>query len=149
MVFRWTVWGPNTRLFELASYSVGTFRNIFGSAARYVVCTDQPAAVTRLLDRNVDVIPMRESVFDIPAKAPWRKWAPLVRIAPGDTEIYVDSDVFLIGEPDELREFASGHPGNRVLAMPESSPDRRMYGVFHERLPLNAPGMNSGLVGQQ
>jgi hypothetical protein len=147
VVFRWAAWGELSRSPHLLRHSVGTFHRWFGSGARYVVCTDEPLSIRRAFGGLVDVVSMGESPFDVPARTPWKKWNPAVRLFPGETEVQVDSDVFVVGDPHELRVFVNG-PGDGFLVMRESRPEA-MYGVFQEWVAADLPPINIGLVGQQ
>ncbi len=153
MTFRWTVWGDETKYGELLLHSVGTFRRWFGADARYVVCSDKPQAIDRLLRHSVETIatapgPSDDGLFDPTLGIAWSKWRPAVRIAPDDTEVYLDCDVFAVGDPSELREFSSGIGGS-FLALPQPNPEPKLYGVFYDRLPKSMPALNAGLLVQQ
>lgn len=152
MLFRWSIWGEKRNGLEMLRHSVGTFRACFGTSARYVVYTDEPKDVgathcgiaeVRGYDEHPD------PYFNIASKATWRKWSPGVRLTETETEVYVDSDVFVVGEPEELRRFCAGAPGDRFLAMQESQGARWCFGRLEPRVPPDAPFINAGLIGQQ
>ncbi len=152
MIFRWSLWGEKRDKYEMLRHSVGTFSTCFGSLARYVVYTDEPQSVAAALGgtaetRGYDEHPTPR--FNIDSKATWRKWSPAVRITEDQTEVYVDCDVFIVGEPDELRTFCTGVPGNRFLAMQECVGARWCFGRLEPRVPANSPYINAGLIGQQ
>jgi len=147
IVFRWSVWGAAADLLELLLHSVGTFHRWFGSSAHYVVCTDQRSKVIDLFNGLVEVVSVRGSPFDVAARAPWRKWGPAVRLFPGRTEIYVDSDIFVIGDPYELRQFAN-EPGDAFMAMQEAR-KQPLYGLFKDLVAPDLPAINAGLFAQQ
>ncbi len=150
MVFRWSIWGEEVILgCEVLAASLGSFRRSFGADARYVVCTDNPEAVAAWLRGAAEVVPMHGPLHEIRAHTVWQKWAPAVRLLPDDVEIYVDIDVFVVGEPWELRDFCEGRSPCDFLAMSESLPDPALYGAFKERVPAGMPQINAGLVGQR
>lgn len=152
MLFRWSLWGEKHDKYEMLRHSVGTFRTCFGSSARYVVYTDEPQDVAAALYGVAETLGYDEHptpLFNINSKATWRKWCPAVRITEADTEMYVDCDVFIVGEPDELHSFCTGMPGDRFLAMQESAGARWCFGRLEARVPADAPFINAGLIGQQ
>jgi hypothetical protein len=148
MVFRWTVWGDTGKFGELLRHSVGTFRRWFGKDVRYIVCSDDPTSVEQLFHGEVEVMATRSGPFDIATGIAWQKWCPAVRLAPGESEIYLDCDVFAVGDPHELRNFCSGN-GDHFLAFEQPHPLPSLYGLFHARIPAAMTAPNAGLVGQQ
>lgn len=152
MLFRWSVWDGKHDSYEMLRHSVGTFRACFGNSAQYVVYTDEPWHVAATLGYTAEVRGYDEypnSLFDFDSKSTWRKWSPAVRVTQDETEVYVDSDVFVVGEPDELRRFCAGEPGDRFLAMQESAGARWCFGRLEPQVPADAPFINAGLIGQQ
>src|SRR5215218_7083750 len=152
MIFRWSIWGDKRDSYKMLRQSVGTFRACFGTLARYVVYTDEPGEVSMAVSgiaeaRGYDEHP--NPLFNFDSKATWRKWSPAVRLTEAETEIYVDSDVFIVGEPDELRRFCDGAPGDRFLTMQESDGARWCFGRLEPRVPADTPFINAGLIGQQ
>lgn len=130
-------------------FSVGTFRRVFGKEARYLVATDAPGEVRSLLGDGVELVPydsQSDSIFNTD-DATWRKWCPRPRCAPGFTELYVDSDVFLVGDPTELRRFDSELSGC-YLAMQEAPGTPYFIGRFGPRLFGGLPPLNAGFLGQ-
>lgn len=133
-------------------HSVGTFRACFGTSARFVIYTDEPGAVTAALAGAAEVRGYDEHPhpnFNVDTKATWRKWCPAVRLTLSETEVYVDSDVFIVGEPWELRRFCAVGQGDRFLAMQESEGARWCFGRLEPRVPADSPFVNAGLIGQQ
>lgn len=150
MVFRWSIWGNELILAsEVLFHSVGTFRRYFGRSARYVVSTDNPDAIDALFKGSVEIVEMSGSLANLRSHTVWQKWAPAVRLYPKETEVYVDIDVFIVGDPFELKRFCEGRSRHRFIAMEESEPDPRLYGLFHARIPPGCVQINAGLVGQQ
>src|SRR5581483_4207526 len=153
VVFRWSAWGQKHRIIEQLQQSIMTFRHCFGSLGRYVLCTDEPNDLAPVFHGIAEVLDMRSGsspqYYDVVTRATWRKWCPFPRIAPGHTEIMVDSDVFIVGDPHELRQFCEGQPGDRVLALEEYPSASRWSGVFQLILDENSPAINAGIFGQQ
>lgn len=152
MLFRWSLWGEKRGKCEMLQQSIGTFRACFGSFARYVVYTDEPQSVSAFLNGAAEIHGYDEHpapLFNFNSNATWRKWSPAVRLTESETEVYVDSDVFIVGEPDEIRRFCIGLPGNRFLALQESIGARWCLGRLEPRVPTDAPFINAGLIGQQ
>ncbi len=118
----------------MLSHSVGTFKHFFGSEAEYVVCTDEPELVSQQMATAATVVD-----FNVPgaefqdSRATWMKWTPRVRYDPTATEFYVDSDIFLLSEPTELREFIAGD-GNDYLVSQEQFNETWPYGAFGLRI---------------
>jgi hypothetical protein len=131
-------------------YSIGTFRRAFRDEARYVVGTDEPPEIRALLGEGIEVIAhdaFGPSPFDIDSKPTWRKWCPAPRIAPTHTEFYVDADIFLVGDPLELRTFHESGAG--LLVMQEPPGARYWIGRFGPRILQGMPPVNTGLLGQR
>src|SRR4051812_701168 len=145
---RWAIWQPDEAGLHMLSHSIGTFRHFFGPGACYLVCTDRPAQVRAALPAWCEIVPFGEGdLFDDPA-ATWRKWAPHPRLVPQDTEIRVDSDVFLLGEPDELLAFSAGDAGSDVAITQEWFTAAWPYGNFAAWLSEIRP-LQAGLVAQR
>jgi len=109
VVFRWPLREPAHAFISMVSRSVGTFKHFFGSEAEYLICTDEPGLVSRELATAVTVVDAKAPGAEFhDSRETWMKWTPRVRYAPAATEFYVDSDIFLLSEPMELREFIAG-----------------------------------------
>ena len=135
----------------MLSHSIGCVRRFFGERARYVVHTDCRELLAAYLQSFVDV---RSYGISAPvpfgdARSTWRKWAPTARLDADTTEIYLDSDVFLLAEPDELRVFCSCSSSHRLLFAQEEFRARWPYGVFGARLRPDFVAINAGIVGQR
>jgi hypothetical protein len=151
-VFRWTVWGNKRHLAETLPCSVGTFRRAFGDSARYVVCTDEPELTKALLPGSTEIVPIDMSApssFHIQSKAKWQKWSPKPRLFPGSTEFFVDSDVFLVGDPEELRRFIVNDTGAAYIVLREAHGSGHWIGQFVPRILSGIPPINIGLFGQR
>jgi hypothetical protein len=81
-------------------------------------------------------------------RATWLKWAPRFRHDITSTEIRVDSDIFLVGDPTELRSFIEGDGPDVVVTMEEFT-QLWPYGNFGPRLPASFTPINAGLLGQR
>lgn len=136
----------------MLEYSIASFGKTFGPAARYVVFTDDAGFVRRHIPRRVEVLDfaaLGRPEFDRDAPAPWRKWCPTPRLDPGHPELFVDSDIFLLSEPHELKRLMAASPDvARYVVMQESKPARWTLGSFHSRVPMDAAPINAGLLGQ-
>lgn len=151
-LFRWSIWGNKKYLIEPLSYSVGTFRRAFGDEARYVVCTDEPGEMKARLGEAIEIVSFGRfdvGPFNVDARTTWRKWCPTPRIDPSCTEFYVDSDVFLVGDPIELRRFSSEARVPSYLAFREVPGCPHKIGRFAPRVWQGIPPINAGLLGQR
>jgi hypothetical protein len=152
IIFRWSIWGDKRPVLELLSYSINTFKHAFRNTARYVVCTDEPAALALAIDTGVDVLPydsVPRPLFSIDSRATWKKWCPTPRLDSTSIEFYVDSDVFLVGEPVELRRFISAPSGPPYLALREAPGSPHKVGRFSSRILEGIPPINTGFLGQR
>jgi hypothetical protein len=153
LIFRWALWNAGPDSIRMLRHSIGTFRHFFGTDARYIVHTD---AVSELAAGPFEVAPIitadpryyEQRAIDGRVHVPWLKWAPRMRLNPAATEIYVDSDVFLLAEPTELRGFVRGN-GTDFLVTQEEKTDRLYYGNFAARLDEPITPINTGLLGQR
>jgi hypothetical protein len=120
--------------------------------ARYIVHTDEPSEIRLLLGDSIEVRGYTESgpvLFDDSAKATWKKWCPTPRLDPSCTEFYVDSDVFLVDDPSELRRFGAGDSRQSFLAFQEAPGSRHKVGLFSPRILGGIPPVNTGFLGQR
>lgn len=149
---RWSIWGPKRHLCDLLRRSIGGFHRAFDSRAHYVVSTDEPSELATVLPQYVKLIPFDDSMpspFNVRSCATWKKWCPRPKLTLESTELLVDADVFLVGEPDELCHFCLRETKYAVLAMQEETPLRALFGRLNPRVPANAPPINAGIVGQR
>jgi hypothetical protein len=154
MLIRWSIWKVTPASCEMLRYSIASFRRAFGTQAKYVVWTDAPDSLSSLIGSDAELrgynsFPRRH--FDVVSTAPWRKWCPTPRLTPGEPELLVDSDVFLLAKPEELIEFL--HPRSPsdagYLTLQEALPERWTLGHLAPRVPADAPPVNAGLVAQR
>jgi hypothetical protein len=149
VLFRWALWNPSPQAVEMLAASVGTFISFFGDSARYVVFTDDVAELRKYKGIKADILDAsRSSSAFWDARSTWRKWSPSFRFDLDYTEIYVDSDVFLLRDPVELREFIDGSRFDYVVADEEFA-DSRPYGNFSTRISKGFVPINAGLLGQR
>lgn len=151
-ILRWSLWGPRARnMIPMLRDSILSFRRYFGRTAEYVVFTDRPDIFHPDVSPLATIIPY-DSVpscsYNCEGVAPWKKWAPTARWAPGKAEILVDADVFCVGYPAELIEFCETS-GDAVCTLQETSPEWWCYGVFRNHLASTISRVNAGLVAQQ
>src|SRR3989338_7685656 len=107
MIFRWTLWGENKNL-DMLKYSIDSFVACFGKSHRYILYTDNVKEIDISFIGDLEIYNFNESennIFNIESKATWKKWYPKPRIDIKQTEVYVDSDVFMVEYPKELDEF--------------------------------------------
>jgi MvdD-like protein with pre-ATP grasp domain len=154
VTFRWALWSPTVDATMMLSHSIGTFQRYFGPRCSYVVCTDAPDDLEASLAVPAELIDTRSEDAEFQEQKPenrcWKKWSPRFRLDPSHTEIYVDSDVFLVGEPADLHRFIDGTGGDFVVMM--EAPQWRaawLYGHFARRLPDDFAGINGGVFGQR
>ncbi len=149
-IFRWSVWKCDCDAIQQLNQSIGTFAYYFGTACRYVVFTDTPSYVRERLLVSAEV-------YGFEAFGPtayltgdnWQKWAPSARIDVRSVEFKVDRDMFLVGDPVELREFSSSANGKHQFAVTlENCNDTCYFGAFRSKLPQGFAPINAGLVGQ-
>jgi hypothetical protein len=150
-VFRWSVWGEKDNIVRMLPVSIATFQRAFGLDARYIVCTDEPPEIRPLLDSTVELIPLSgaNTPLNIQCAAPWRKWSPIPKLVPDLTEFFIDADVFLVGDPIELRDFIAGTTSHLFLVMREAPGAPHYVGRFRSRVFRAMPPVNTGLVGQR
>lgn len=149
-VFRWSVWGDKRERAEILKLSVGSFRRAFRDA-RFVICTDEPVEIKAMLGTDIEVIPHEPSSlsFNIPSTATWKKWCPVPRVAPNETEFYVDADVILVGDPLEVRRFCMERQARSFLVMQEAMGSPYYVGRFGSRILRGMPPVNTGFLGQR
>jgi hypothetical protein len=150
ITFRWSVWGHDPDIETMLSHSVATFRRFFGQHALYLVFSAEPDRVRRTLRTLAEVIDLRlqaRGTFDSPA-CTWRKWQPSCRLNTDRVEFYVDSDMFLLADPDEIWRFCTGEDRSDYICTVEPFA-RGYFGHFSDRIDESLPRINAGLVGQQ
>ncbi len=148
-LIRWAAWNADDATLFMLRHSIGTFRHWFGPTARYVVCCDDAALVAGALGNVCETVGFSVSDPFGDAGATWRKWAPAARLAPGECELRVDADVFVLDEPTELLEFCAGAAGDvQVMATEEAFLAQWPFGNFARWIPTLRP-VQAGLVAQR
>lgn len=147
VIFRWTIWKATPFSIFMLCHSVGTFRRFFGPAPRYIVFADDPTVLdaSRLCSFELARLKDIDSTF-ADTRGNWRKWAP-PRLDTHAVELRIDSDIFLLAEPADIRSFCEGRSGRKWLVTQEES-SAPWYGNFAQRLPAGFVPINAGLVGQ-
>lgn len=152
MLIRWSIWGPSVSAdLELLGVSVASFRKHFGNDARYLVSTDSPGAVAARVGRGVEVCAysaFANPLFHVFDETPWAKWCPSARLEPGETEMLVDSDVFLLARPTEIFAALAAPRRYDYCALREYLGARSQRGRFAARVPAFMPFINAGFFVQ-
>lgn len=152
MLFRWSLWGKDVACSkEMIADSVRSFRSIIGPHADYVVYTDAPRDVEHYLRSIADVFTYSshtEPSFECFTGPTWAKWCPSPRLSPGDLEVLVDTDVFLLSEPVEIFSLLEPFCNIRYLVLEEFEGEPWQRGCFAETIPTNVPFINAGLFAQ-
>jgi hypothetical protein len=152
MLIRWSIWGPSVRDdLEMLRDSIRSFRKHVGGDASYLVNTDAPDIVRPFLGCMAEVRSYAEYPgfkFGYFGKATWAKWCPAARLAPGDIEIHVDADVFLLKPPGEVTGLIHQVPGDTFLTLSETIGDHWQRGMFASRVDREMPFINAGFFVQ-
>jgi Fe-S cluster biosynthesis and repair protein YggX len=152
MIFRWSIWGANKeKSIELLKYSIRSFKYFFGNSHEYYVYTDD---VTNLNKEISGIAFVRnfnengESIFNINSKATWMKWCPGSRINIKETEIYIDSDVFLLRYPKEIDDFINNKK-LKFCIMDEFNGQSWQHGAMARKAIDKTPFVNAGFFIQK
>lgn len=147
MLFRWSVWGDIDSHKEMLGYSIRSFKHYFGENHEYVVATDQP---NKLADVDgITILPFDyDDMFCLDSKPTWKKWSPTARIDITQDEIYLDADVFLVGDPIELNSFLKNDHVNFGI-MDEYSPQPWQHGAMRKFALPDTPFVNAGIFVQK
>lgn len=152
MTFRWALWGIHeVKSIELLRYSIESFKHHFGSAHEYIVCTDNIASLEKKVGDIAIIIDFSgngESIYNIETKATWRKWCPRVKIDNKNTEIYIDSDVFLLKYPKEFDEIINNSK-IKFAIMDEYFGQPWQHGAMQRKATKDTPFINAGLFIQK
>lgn len=153
MIFRWSIWGDAlSENIEMLSYSIRTFQKQFGKNHQYIVYSDDAHFVSkRLTIFGVDIRPFppeRHSPFCVLSKATWLKWCPSSRLDIHQDEFYVDADVFLVKNPEEIHAFLS-NPKMKFAILDEFCGQSWQHGAMSRRATSNTPFVNAGLFVQK
>lgn len=152
MIFRWSIWGEHkSKNVELLKYSILSFKKQFGDNHDYIVYTEnvenlekELEHIARVLDFNSD----GENKYNIKSKATWKKWCPKAKLDINQTEIYVDSDVFLLKYPKEIEEFIV-NPKLKFAIMDEFYGQPWQHGAMQRKAVHETPFVNAGLFIQK
>lgn len=151
MLFRWSLWGKAVaENVQMLVDSIRSFRQVMGVTSEYVVFTEDQRTLSRYVGALAGIREFREvpdGSFNYFGTATWAKWCPQARLAPGDTEVHLDCDVFLLQQPTELLELAQSH-ANRYLVLQEFSGAFWQRGVFADCIPIETPFINAGFFVQ-
>jgi hypothetical protein len=152
MIFRWTLWGMHkVESVELLKYSIMSFKHHFGDAHEYVIGTDNVESLKEKIGEIARIIDFNEdgpSIYDIQTKATWKKWCPRVKIDNSKTEIYVDSDVFLLKYPKEFDDIIN-NPKIKFAIMDEFFGQPWQHGAMQRKATKDTPFVNAGLFIQK
>ena len=152
MIFRWTIWGEHKlKNLELLKYSILLFKHQFGDSHEYVVYTDDIGPIIDELKNIADVLDFnsdKKSEYGIKSKATWMKWCPRAKLDLNKTEIYVDSDVFLLKYPKEIIDFISNST-QRFAIMDEFLGQPWQHGAMQRKASKDTPFVNAGLFIQK
>ena len=152
MIFRWSIWGLHkTKSLELLTYSILSFKHHFGDAQEYVVCTDDVVLLEHEVGNIAQIIDFNEdekSIFDIESKATWKKWCPRVKLDIDATEIYIDSDIFLIKYPIEIEKLIAD-PRIKFAVMDEYLGQPWQHGAMQRKSTGETPFINAGIFIQK
>ncbi len=152
MIFRWSIWGAHKeKSIELLKYSISSFRYFFGDDHKYYVYTDDVTS----LDKEISGIAFikdfnenEESIFNINSKTTWMKWCPSIRLDINETEIYIDSDVFLLKYPKEIDDFIN-NPKLKFCIMDEFNGQLWQHGAMVHKATNQTPFVNAGFFIQK
>ncbi|TCC36296.1 hypothetical protein [Kribbella speibonae] len=146
---RWASWNPTIENCFMLSHSIGSFQRFLGPTAEYIVYADDPGfvAANLLVEAEVRELAGPSRSRYLREEATWRKWAPAPRGDVDRAELRIDSDIFLLGEPVEVRRFLAGESASYLVSS-EEFVALWPYGNFGDRLPPDFLPINAGLVGQ-
>ena len=151
MIFRWSIWGQykETNL-DLLRYSILSFKKQFGNKHRYVIYTDSPSDWMNKFNGIAEVLDFTNIVseYDIDSVATWKKWCPSPRIDVNETEVYIDSDVFLLRYPKEIDDFIKDSK-SKFGIMDEFFGQLWQYGAMQQKADKQTPFVNAGLFIQK
>lgn len=152
MIFRWSIWGQSiSKNIELLRYSVISFKKQFGNNQQYIVYTDNLNLLSKQLDINVDIRQFpsdSDALFCVNSKATWMKWCPSSRLDVSQTEIFIDSDVFLLEYPKEIDLFLSDSK-MKFAILDEFHGQSFQHGAMKVKASLDTPFVNAGFFIQK
>lgn len=156
-VFRWSTWNEYQQemMLQMLAKSIASFQK-FCSGDDYkfvVVCQNKPVVRAFLETSNVRVdeyASNERGIFSVPPKhhTMWiKKFAPELRLYPGDIEVFVDLDIFCISEPKELFDFFNNDQYYATIQAREGRPGRVGYGMWSALTNKSMPACCDGFVG--
>lgn len=152
MIFRWSIWGDHiSKNIELLRFSILSFQKHFGNNHQYLVYADDTEYVSQYLDLDIELreFPAQDdSIFFFSSKATWMKWCPTSRLDIDQTEFYVDSDVFLLKFPEEIKSFLSD-PKLKFAILDEYNGQSWQHGAMAKKSTKETPFVNAGLFIQK
>jgi hypothetical protein len=152
MIFRWSIWGDHgTKNLELLKYSILSFQKQFGTLHEYIVYSDDANAVSEYLEApGVDVrqFPEKDAKYYVTSVATWKKWCPAARLDVSKTEVYVDSDVYLVKQPFEIESFLN-NPTQGYAILDEFFGQSWQHGAMARKATQETPFVNAGLFIQK
>jgi hypothetical protein len=151
MILRWSIWGSHKeKSLEMLRYSILTFRKQCGTSHRYIIFTDTPKEITGIFGDIAEVLDFNctNNEYDINSIATWKKWSPDARLDVTETEVYVDTDVFLLKYPKELDTFLA-NPKKKFAIMDEFKGQPWQHGAMHKKGVKEAPYVNAGFFVQK
>lgn len=151
MVFRWSVWGQHKeKNLELLKYSLLSFKKQFGKGHRYIIYTDSPYELGDEFSKIAEVLDFNGSnnEYDSNSVTTWRKWCPGARIDLSETELYIDSDVFLLKYPEEVDWFIQ-NPKLKFGILDEYQGQPWQHGAMQKKRVTEAPFVNAGFFIQK
>lgn len=152
MIFRWSIWGTyKNQNAELLKWSILTFKHHFGNEHNYFVCTDNSDVIGEAIGGIASIIDFNmegNSIYNIESKATWKKWCPRVRLDVNQTEVYIDSDVFLLQYPFEI-ESAIADTKIKFAILDEFLGQSWQHGSMKIKSNANTPFVNAGLFIQK
>ena len=152
MIFRWSIWGVHKeKNIELLKYGIRSFKYFFGNNHEYYVYTDDVTSLNKEISSIALVRNFNEngySIFNINSKATWMKWCPSSRINIEETEVYADSDVFLLKYPKEIDNFIND-PKLKFCIMNEFNGQTWQHGAMKRKADSDTPFVNAGFFVQK
>lgn len=151
MIFRWSLWGADkAQSLLLLRDSILSFRHFFGNVHDYIVCTDDVDFLSRELGDLVVLVDFKveSSPFALAALPTWKKWCPGPRLNIAETEIYIDSDVFLLRYPTEI-DLLLTDPAIRFAILDEYFGQPWQHGAMAVKATAATPFVNAGFFLQK
>lgn len=152
MIFRWSIWGTSkSKNLELLKYSILSFKFYFGDKHDYFVFTDDTKTLKESIGNIANISSFCEGgecIYNIESKATWKKWCPRVRLHTSETEIHIDSDVFLVNYPSEIDQLIA-QPKVKFAILDEFLGQPWQFGAMKRKATSKTPFVNAGLFIQK